>query len=111
MAVLHANFFRMSAITQKRFQDVETAIFENGDYREKDDVTRAGKYITAVTRRIDMIPSEASRGSQGESVRFDLPTLELMLKRAEEFLNHGRSRAKAGFRLRGMTRMPLRDAV
>ena len=101
----------MSAEEVQHLRDVRKAMRDNADYAEADDQVKAGKLATAIRQYILAIPQVASRGSQGEETRFDIVTLKEMLKDAETFLAGRRSRAKAGFRLRGMTRMPLRDAV
>lgn len=99
----------MSAIDASRLRDIKKAMDDNADYAESDSEIKAARFVTALRRYIVAIPAMASRGSQGEEMRYDLETLKAMLADAEKFLFRKRTRAHAGFRLRGTTRMPLRS--
>ena len=108
-AIPIASVLGMSAEEARHLHDVRKSLRDNADYAEADDQVKAGKFATALKQYILAIPQMASRGSQGEETRFDIQTLKEMLKEAETFLAKKRSISKAGFRLRGMTRMPLRS--
>lgn len=94
----------------QRLREINEAIDLNADYAESNDHVKAGKYVSALRRKLSLIAEFASRGSQGEAVRHDMETLEKMLTSAEKFLLSRRGRANAGFRLRGFTRMRERAA-
>lgn len=95
----------MSAEEIQHLADVRAAMRDNADYAEVNDGVKAGRYATALRQYMIAIPQTASRGSQGEELRFDMITLRDMLKKADDFLLRSRARANAGFRLRGLTRM------
>lgn len=94
----------------QRLREIDDELDLNADYAESNSEAKAGKFASALKRKMVLVAESASRGSQSETMRFDMETMEKLLEKAEKFLMNRRGRANAGFRRRGFIREPERSS-
>jgi hypothetical protein len=77
--------------------DAKAAHYENADYEETGDATKARAFVTACRRLIGLLPARMTKGGRevGES-EFDLQRLEQQLAAARLWLSTQASAAVSG---------------
>lgn len=92
----------------ERLREIDDELDATADYAEANSQDKAGRFASALKRKMVLIAEQASRGSQSETYRYDMETFEKLLAKAEKFLQRKRAQQHAGMRLRGFNRTPER---